>query len=112
MTPGELRGKTLAELRRARKNMMSAEWLAGVEDLSEAERTSAATALLDVCLAIRRLENAGVAAIGRQLADNEMELERGIRGLERAGERLHRIKMVLKAATALAATVGKVVKPL
>ena len=111
MTPGELRGKTLAELRRVRKNMMSAEWLAGVEDLAEAGRTSAATALLDVCLAIRRLENAGVAEIRRQLADHEQELERGIRGLERAGERLHRIKTYLKAATALAATVGKVVKP-
>ena len=112
MTSGEVRGKTLAELRRARKNMMSAEWLAGVEDLPEADRTAAATALLDVCLAIRRLENAGVAAIGRQLADNEKELERGIRGLARAGERLHRIKTYLKAATALVATVGKVVKPL
>ncbi|MCY4442271.1 MAG: hypothetical protein OXE53_18935 [Deltaproteobacteria bacterium] len=112
MTPGEVRGKTLAELRRARKNMMSAEWLAGVEDLAEAGRTSAATALLDVCLAIRRLENAGAAEIRRQLADHEQELERGVRGLERAGERLHRIKTYLKAATALAATVGKVVKPL
>ena len=112
MTPREVRGKTLAELRRARKNMMSAEWLTGVEDLSETERTSAATALLDVCLAIRRLENAGVAAIRRQLADNGQELERGIRGLERAGERLHRIKTYLKAATALAATVGNVFKPL
>ena len=38
MTPGEIRGKTLSELRRARKNMMSAEWLAGVEDLPDAER--------------------------------------------------------------------------
>ena len=112
MTPGETRGKTLSELRQARKNMMSAEWLAGVEDLPEAERTAAATALLDVCMAIRRLENAGVAAIRRQLADNEKELERGIGGLERAGERHHRIKTYLKAATALVATVGKVVKPL
>ena len=112
MTPGEVRGKTLAELRRARKNMMSAEWLTEVEDLSEAERTSAATALLDVCLAIRRLENAGVAEIRRQFADHEQELERGIRGLERAGERLHRMTTYVKAATALAATVGKMVKPL
>ena len=112
MTPGETRGKTLSELRQARKNMMSAEWLAGVEDLPEADRTAAAMALLDVCMAIRQLENAGVAAIRHQLADNEKELERGIRGLERAGERLHRIKTYLKAATALVATVGKVVKPL
>ena len=112
MTPGETRGKTLSELRQARKNMLSAEWLAGVEDLPAADRTAAATALLDVCLAIRQLENAGVAAIRQQLADNEQELERGIRGLERAGERLHRIETYLKAATALVATVGKVVKPL
>ena len=112
MTPGEIRGKTLSELRRARKDMMSAEWLAGVKDLPEAERTAAAMALLDVCLAIRRLENTGVAAIRRQLADNEKELERGIGRLQRAAEQQRRIRTYLKAATALVATVGKVVKPL
>ena len=112
MTPGEIRGKTLSELRRARKNMMSAEWLDGVEDLPDAERAAAATALLDVCMAIRRLENAGVAAIRRQLAGNEKELERGIGALERAEEKLHRIKNYLRAATALLKVVGEVVKPL
>lgn len=112
MTTGEVRGKTLSELRRARKNMMSAEWLAAVEDLPEAERMAAATALLDVCLAIRGLENTRVADIRRELVDNEKELERGLRDLGRAGEKLHRFKTYLKAATALAATVGKVVKPL
>jgi len=91
--------------------MMSAEWLAGVKDLPEADRTAAATALLDVCLAIRRLENARVADIRRELIENEKELERGLRDLGRAGEKLHRIKTYLKAATALAATVGKVVNP-
>lgn len=112
MTPGEVRGKTLSELRRARRNMMSAEWLAAVEDLPEPERPAAATALLDVCLAIRRLENTRVADIRQELVDNEKELERGLRDLGRAGEKLHRIKAYLKAATTLAATVGKVVKPL
>ena len=111
MMSGEIRGKTLSELRRARKNMMAAEWLAGLEGLSVAERTVAATTLLDVCMAIRRLENVGVVAIRRQLADNENELERGIRGLQRASERLHRVKTYLRAAAVLAATVGKVVKP-
>ena len=112
MTPGEIRGKTLSELRRARKAMMSAEWVMRVEDLPEPERAAAAMALLDVCLAIRRLENAGVAAIRRQLADNEGELEQGIGALGRAGEKLHRIKNYLKAATALVNMVGKVVKRL
>ena len=111
MTPGEIRGKTLSELRRARKNMMSAEWVMRVEDLPETERTAVAMALLDVCLAIRRLENASVTVIRRQLADNENELERGIRGLQRASERLHRVKTYLRAAAVLAAAVGKVVKP-
>ena len=112
MTPGEIRGKTLSELRRARRDMMSAEWLTGVKDLPEADRAAAAMALLDVCLAVRRLENTRVADIRRELVDNEKELERGLRNLERAGEKLHQIKTYLKAATALAATVGKVVKPL
>ncbi len=111
MTPGEVRGKTLSELRQARKNMMSVEWLTAVEDLSDAERTAAAMALLDVCLAIRRLENMRVADVRRELVDNEKELERGLQDLGRAGERLHRIKTYLKAATTLVATVGKVVKP-
>ena len=112
MTPGEVRGKTLSELRRARRNMMSAEWLNAVEDLPEPERIAAATALLDVCLAIRRLENTRVADIRQELVGNEKELERGLRDLGRAGEQLHRIKAYLKAATTLAATAGNVVKPL
>ena len=112
MTPGEIRGKTLSELRRARKNMMSAEWVMRVGDLPETERTAAAVALLDVCMAIRRLENAGVAAIRRQLAGNEEELAGGIGALERAEEKLHRIKNYLRAVTALLKVVGKVVKPL
>ena len=111
MTPGEVRRKTLSELRRARRHMMSAEWLAGVKDLPEADRTAAAMALLDVCLAIRRLENTRVAEIRRELVDNEKELERGLRNLGRAGEKLHRVKTYLKAATSLVATVGRVVKP-
>ncbi len=110
MTPGEIRGRTLSELRQARKNMMSAEWLDGVKDLPDAERATTATALLDICLAIRRLENAGVAAIRRQLADNREELERGVGALERSGEKLHEIRNYLKAATALLKVVGKVVK--
>ena len=112
MTPGEVRGKTLSELRRARKNMMSAEWFAAVEELPEAEHMAAATALLDVCLAIRRLENTRVADIRLELVDNERELDRGLRDIQRAGRQLHWINAYLKAATALAATVGKVVKPL
>lgn len=112
MTLGEIRGKTLSELRRARKNMTSAEWLTAVEDLPKAGRTAAATALLDTCLAIRRLENTRVADIRQQLAANEKELERGIGGLKRAGEKLRTVRVYLKAAAALAATVGKVVKPL
>jgi len=112
MTPGEIRGKTLSELRRARRDMMSAEWLAGVKDLPEADCTEAATALLDVCLAIRRLENVRVADIRRELVDNEKELERGLRNLGQAREKLQRIKTYLKAATTLVATVGRVVKPL
>lgn len=111
MTPGEIRGKTLSELRQARKHMMSGAWLASVANLPEAGRTAAATAMLDVCLAIRRLENARVAAIRQQLADSERELERGIRELKRAGEKLQSVRTYLKAATTLAATVGKVVKP-
>lgn len=112
MTPGEIRGSTLAELRRVRRNMMSADWLKAVEELPEAERAMAATALLDVCLAIRRLESARVADIREELAGNERELRRGLDRLEVSGERLHRFRTYLKAATSLVAAVGKVFKPL
>lgn len=110
MTPGEIRGKTLSELRRARKDMMSAEWLSGVSDLPEAERTAAAMALLDICFAVRRLENTRVAAVRSQFADNEKELEQGLRALDRARTRLHRTAAYLKAVTTLLSTVAKVVK--
>ena len=57
-------------------------------------------------MAIRQLENAVVAAIPHQLAGNEKQLERRIRGLERAGERhLAGTMTYLKAATALVSTV-------
>ncbi len=112
MTPGEIRRKTLSELRRARKRMISAEWLTGVEELPADERAEAATALLDVCLAVRRLENTGVAALRRQFAGSGKALEQGIAAVERAGKRVHRIRAYLNAVTGLAATVGRVVKPL
>ena len=111
MTPGEIRGKTLSGLRQARKDMMSAEWLSGVNDLPEDQRTAAAVALLDICLAVRRLENASVAAVRSRFADNEKELEQGLRTLDRARKRLHRIAAYLKAVTTLLSTVAKVVKP-
>lgn len=110
MTPGEMRARTLSELRRARKDLMSAEWLAGINDLAEGERTAAATALLDVCLAVRRLENARVTAIRKELVDHEKDLERGCRALARARNRLHRIETYLAAVNTLLATVAKVVK--
>lgn len=109
MTAGEIRRKTLSELRRARNSMMSAEWLAGVANLPEAERADAAVALLDVCLSIRRLENAGITGIRQELAGNEKALEQGVGRLRRAGEKLHRTRSYLKAAKALVATVAKVV---
>ena len=110
MTPGEIRRRTLSELRKVRKDMMSAAWLKGVQKLPEAERTTAAMAKLEVSLAVRQLENAGLAAIRQGLAENEDELERGVRDLGRAGGRLHRIKAHLKAVTALLKTVGRVVE--
>ena len=110
MTPGEIRRRTLSELRKARKDMMSAAWLKGVQELPEAERTAAAMAKLDVSLAVRQLENAGLAAIGQGLAENEAALEKGLRDLGRAGGRLHRIKAHLKAVTTLLKTLGRVVE--
>lgn len=110
MTPGEMHTRTLSELRRARKDMMSAEWLAGVSDLPAAERTAAATALLDVCLAVRRLEEVRVTAIRKELVDNGKELDRGRRALERARDSLDQAQAYLEAVTTLVATVAKVVK--
>ena len=111
MTPTEIRGKTLSELRKARKDMMSAEWLAAVEDFPETDRTAAALALLDVCLAVRRLENTRVASIRQKLADNGTDLERGVRALERASKRLRRTEAYLKAVALLVSTLAKVLKP-
>lgn len=110
MTPGEIRRRTLSELRKARKDMTSAAWLKGVQELPLPERTAAAMAKLEVSLAVRQLENAVLAAIRQELADNEKELEKGLRDLGRAAGRLHRVKSYLKAVTALLGTVGRVVE--
>ena len=67
MPPGKLRKDTLSELRKARNDMTSIEWLTKVEQLSEAEQTAAARAKLNVSLAIRKLENAQLAEIRQQL---------------------------------------------
>lgn len=110
MTPGEIRRRTLSGLRKARKDMSSAAWLEGVQELPVAERTAAAMAKLEVSLAVRQLENAVLAAIRQELADNEKELEKGLRGLRRAAGRLHRVEAHLKAVTALLDTVGRIVE--
>ena len=110
MPPGKLRKDTLVELRKARNDMTSIEWLTKVEQLSETEQTAAAKAKLNVSLAIRKLENAQLAEIREQLAANEQEIQRGITNLNGAAKELNRMKQYMKAVTGLLQVVGTIVK--
>ena len=110
MPPGKLRKDTLSELRKARNDMTSIEWLTKVEQLSEAEQTAAAKAKLNVSLAIRKLENAQLAEIRQQLVVNEKELQQGITKLNTAAKELNNIKPYMNAVTSLLQVVGTIVK--
>ena len=110
MPPGKLRKDTLAELRKARNDMTSIEWLKKVEKLSAAEQTTAAKAQMNVSMAIRKLENAQLAQIREKLAANETEIQQGITDLNAAAKKLNNIKKYMKAVTGLLQVVGKIVK--
>jgi hypothetical protein len=109
-TPGELRTRTLRELRAARKDMTSAIFLISLESQPEQRRKEAALKLLDTERAILALGNEELAEIRDVLLENETELLEGIAELGKARKRLSQVAKVLDAVGGVLTTVAKVAK--
>ncbi len=109
MAPSKVRRKTLSNLGKAVKAMMTPEFDIALEGRTDAELTEAARTLLGLQRARLRLGTAELADIRDALRDNEKQLLAGIASLERSLENLNRLRRVLDTAAALLATVGRVV---
>lgn len=109
MSPTEIRAATLAQLRAARVEMMSFEWLAQLENEPQATKSAAARTLMRTQHAILQLENQTLADIRDKLIANESELAAGIDNVKRALKTIQNIKLVLEVVGALLKVVAKVV---
>ena len=109
MAPSKIRTRTLRDLRKTFLAMMSPAWDMALDGKTNKEVTEAARALLAVQRARLRLGNAELADIRDGLKANEAELAVGGRKLAGALDRLHNVKAVLAATSAVLRTVARVV---
>jgi hypothetical protein len=109
-TPNELQDKTLASLREARKQMLSAGFDIRLSTQPEEKKEEANKALLDVERTIRTLENKELEDIRDKLVANEKDLLDGISGLNKARERLESVQSFLEAVGKVLDVVAKIVK--
>ncbi len=109
MAPSALRRETRQSLRRAFVAMMSPQWDLALDGRPQADVTKAGRTLLALQRARLRLGNVELAAIRDGLRANEARLVRATRELDRALKTLGNVRAVLRAATALLTTVGRIV---
>ena len=109
MTPAGIRNATLSQLREARTEMLSAEWMLALEGQEQKTRTDAAKQLMRVQHAIQQLENTELAKIRDDLQANEKDLAKGTARLGKALKKLNQVKSVLNAASGLLGVVAKIV---
>ncbi len=109
MAPSKVRRKTLSNLGKAVKAMMTAEFDLALQGRTDEELTEAARTLLGLQRARLRLGTAALADIRDALRLNEKQLLAGIASLERSLENLNRLRRFLDSAAALLNTVGRVV---
>lgn len=110
MTPAEIRDATISQLRAARTEMLSADWMLSLEDKDKQTQTDAAKQFMRVQHAIQRLENEELAKIKDDLVKNEKDLAKGRDRLGKALKNLSRVEDVLNAVNSLLGVVSKVVK--
>jgi hypothetical protein len=108
-TPGEIRDQLMSDLRAARSQLMSAEWLAMIREAPKAQKQKAADNLMKVQLALLDLENEALATFRDELAANETELASSTRTMQNALDRLESTAKVLKAVGELLGVVARVV---
>jgi hypothetical protein len=109
-SPSQSKKLTLQELRRTRRDMLSAEWLLAVKKQPKSVRRKAAFQLLNVEQAILELGNAQLAEIRDKLIANEKDLRLGRENLKIARKELTQVTNVLSKIEKLLEVVGKVVK--
>jgi hypothetical protein len=110
MAPGQLRDKTIKELRKTLLAMMSARWDVALENSPDKEVDEAARALLGVQRTRLRLRNAQLGEIRDQLTAQEGEINAGLKALGKALKNLENVEAMLVATAAVLRTLGRIVK--
>jgi hypothetical protein len=108
-SPSEIRDELLRELRSARDQLMSAEWLSMIREAPKKQKQSAADNLMKIQLALLDLENEALATFRDDLVANEADLVDSTQGLKKALDRLESTSRVLKAVTDFLGVVARVV---
>ena len=96
-TPSEIRDQLLKDLRAARTQLMSAEWLTMIREEPKAERQKAASSLMHIQLALLDLENSELATFRDALVANEAELATSTASMHEALDSLESTAAVLEA---------------
>jgi hypothetical protein len=105
-TPGEVKRRTLTELRAMRNEMMSAKWKIALERQSIEVRQAAAQKMVEIEQAILMLQNAKLAAIRDDLIARQAELEAGASAFEKARQFLDKFVAIGKLAASVTAVVA------
>jgi hypothetical protein len=109
-TPGETRDQLIRDLRAARSDLMSADWLTMIRVAPKAQRREAAENLMKVQLALLDLENEALAAFRDDLVANEAAITSSTASMKTALAKLETVTKVLKAVTGFLEVVARVVK--
>jgi hypothetical protein len=108
-TPGEIRNQLLRDLRGARAQLMSAEWLSMIREAPKPQKQSAADNLMKIQLALLDLENEELATFREELAANEDDIVASTQSMQSALDRLQSTTKVLQAVTSFLGVVARIV---
>ena len=108
-TPEEIVEMTLEQLREFRTKTLTTEWSRAKEDADPETRSQAAKATIKVQHAILALENAELATIRENLAQNEDDLREGTESLKTALAGIESFKDTVSAVTTVLGVVGRIV---
>jgi hypothetical protein len=110
MKASEIKELTVACLQQAVTKMMAYEWHKEVAKLpDDKERNEAMLKLTDCQEARLALENAQLVDISNKLEENDTALKQGRDELNRALEKLDKVKIIVAAVNSLLSIVSKIV---
>jgi len=110
LPPHKIRDELLSSLRKTRNGFFTSEAAAAMDKMTDAEKAKAGEVLVNVGIAIRKIENVVLSEIAEQLKSFEPDLIAGAGSLNGALSDLKRFKRVIDAAAALLSLLGRIAK--